>query len=230
MIYRTRRFTLDTSDLTVRDAKGDAARLYNKDYELLKFLCERTGEAVSADDILEAVWDRNADYSSNVVASSVSNARRTLGKDAVLTVRNRYMVEAADVPKRRKAVAIGAVASVALAAVAMAAWAHVPGARSVVVSSVDGINPPGNDNEHLDREYVALKNVSGAAVDLSGWTVSDETGHSYRFAKRVLPPGAELRLVTGKCLDDAATACWDFPGGYAVWNNDKDAAFVRDPD
>lgn len=222
MIYRTDRFVLDTADLSVRTLEGTPVKLYNRDFELLRYLCSRNGEAATSMEIIEAVWDRNAEYSSNVVAASVSNIRRHLGKDAVLTVRNRYLVRLSDsVPPAAKPRGLSREffilsGSVLLSAVILAGASFYLDTKNAsnsgrfAISSLD-VDPPGNDNDNLDKESVTFKNVTDRATDITGWSVMDDMGHRYVFPKRVVNPGAEVRLVTGACRDDERTACWNFP-------------------
>ncbi|WP_336337564.1 lamin tail domain-containing protein [Haloarcula brevis] len=86
----------------------------------------------------------------------------------------------------------------------------------------------GNDNENLNDEYVTLTNAGDAALDLSGWTVSDAAGHRYAFAALTLDPGASVTLHTGSGTDTDADRYWGRTG--AVWNNGGDTVVVRNAD
>jgi micrococcal nuclease len=84
----------------------------------------------------------------------------------------------------------------------------------------------GNDHENLNDEYVTFRNTGDTELDLSGWTVSDDGGHSYTFPTgTTLPPGAELTLRTGSGTDTESEVYWDADG--AVWNNGGDTITVR---
>jgi len=83
----------------------------------------------------------------------------------------------------------------------------------------------GNDNENLNDEYVTLTNAGDAALDLSGWTVSDEAGHQYTFTNLTLDPNASVTLYTGSGTDTITERYWGRDG--AVWNNDGDTVIVR---
>jgi micrococcal nuclease len=86
---------------------------------------------------------------------------------------------------------------------------------------------PGNDNDNLDGEYVVLVNEGADAVDLSGWTLTDEAGHRYRFPSgTTLASGQSLRVVTGSGTDGEGRLYWG--RGGAVWNNGGDTATLRD--
>ncbi|MDH3463375.1 MAG: thermonuclease family protein, partial [Acidimicrobiia bacterium] len=49
-------------------------------------------------------------------------------------------------------------------------------------------NPPGPDSDDLDAEYVTIFNTGGASVDLSGWTLRDESSRN----RLVFPSGLIL--------------------------------------
>lgn len=85
----------------------------------------------------------------------------------------------------------------------------------------------GNDNENLNDEYVTFRNGGTEPLDLSGWTVVDEAGHTYRFPDgTAVEPDATVTLRTGSGTDTSGTYYWGESG--AVWNNDGDTVIVRD--
>lgn len=85
----------------------------------------------------------------------------------------------------------------------------------------------GNDNENLNDEYIVVRNDGQKTLDLSGWRVQDEAGHTYRFpAGFTLAPGDEVTLYTGVGEDSDAALYWGRE--RAVWNNGGDTVFVYD--
>ncbi len=89
-------------------------------------------------------------------------------------------------------------------------------------------NPPGPDRANSAEEYVVIRNGGDAPVDLTDWTVRDESSqHRYRFPPVTLAPGAELRLRSGCGDDGAADLYWC--AGDAVWSNGGDTALLQDP-
>ncbi len=87
----------------------------------------------------------------------------------------------------------------------------------------------GDDNENLDDEYVVFENAGDGPLDLSGWQVGDEAGHTYVFPDGfTLPAGQRVRLRTGDGTDTDADLYWRRNG--AVWNNDGDTVTVRTAD
>lgn len=88
----------------------------------------------------------------------------------------------------------------------------------------------GDDNANLNDEWVEITNAGDASVDLTGWSVKDESAtHRYPFPSGFhLDAGATVRIHTG-CGPDAPTALHWCMEGSAVWNNSGDTVFVLDP-
>ncbi|WP_436929031.1 lamin tail domain-containing protein [Halosimplex halobium] len=83
----------------------------------------------------------------------------------------------------------------------------------------------GNDHENLNDEFVVFGNDGEAALDLGGWTVSDEADHTYTFPDGFsLAPGETVTLRTGSGSDTADTLYWG--SDSAVWNNGGDTVVV----
>lgn len=87
---------------------------------------------------------------------------------------------------------------------------------------------PGRDDLAPNGEWVELTNAGDAPVDLNGYTLKDEGPHLYTFGAVVLPPGGTMRLHSGRGTDTSAELYWGLSGD-AVWNNDGDTAYLRDP-
>jgi DNA-binding response OmpR family regulator len=72
-------------DLTVDRARHRASRggralsLTRKEFGILETLLAADGVLVSAEELLEHVWDANADPSSNIVSVTMARLRRKLG-------------------------------------------------------------------------------------------------------------------------------------------------------
>jgi len=82
---------------------GHEIRVERKVFELLVYLCERPGQVVSRDELLQAVWGRSV-ASDTVVAQAVSKLRSLLAEqaelaDAVTTIRGvGYRLDATPMP------------------------------------------------------------------------------------------------------------------------------------
>lgn len=85
-------------------------------------------------------------------------------------------------------------------------------------------DPEGPDDELLDSESLVIVSEHDTVVDLSGWSLRDESSrHRYRFEPgTLLEPGQTIVVTSG---DDG----WS-PGGEAVWSNGGDMALLVDPD
>jgi len=84
----------------------------------------------------------------------------------------------------------------------------------------------GDDRENLNDEYVVLKNAGDEALNLSGWTVTDEADHQYTFPDgTTLDAGETLTLHTGSGTDGDGHYYWG--AGSPVWNNGGDTVTVR---
>ncbi|ELZ49805.1 nuclease [Halorubrum coriense DSM 10284] len=84
------------------------------------------------------------------------------------------------------------------------------------------------EGDFLQDEYVAFGNEGDAAVDLTGYEVSDGAGNSYTFDGVTVAPGGAVALYTGSGTDTDDTVYWG--RGAAVWNNDGDTVFLADAD
>ncbi|MGW2301693.1 lamin tail domain-containing protein [Streptomyces sp. NPDC001809] len=87
---------------------------------------------------------------------------------------------------------------------------------------------PGTDrrsNASLNAEYVQIRNTTGAAVNLRGWTLTDAANHKYTFGNYVLGKGKIVTVRTGRGTNSAANV-YQNRGAY-VWNNDRDTATLK---
>lgn len=81
----------------------------------------------------------------------------------------------------------------------------------------------------LDDEYLVFENDGDRPVDLSGWTVSNETGRTYRFpSDTVLEPGERLTLHSGAGTDTEGHRYWG--AEEPVWDDRRDTVVVETED
>ncbi|MFF9840676.1 lamin tail domain-containing protein [Streptomyces sp. NPDC020422] len=87
---------------------------------------------------------------------------------------------------------------------------------------------PGADrggDASLNAEYVQIRNTTGAAVNLRGWTLTDASNHKYTFGNFTLGKGRTVTVRTGHGTNTAYNL---YQGrGWYVWNNDRDTATLR---
>ncbi|MEU2235525.1 MULTISPECIES: lamin tail domain-containing protein [Streptomyces] len=87
---------------------------------------------------------------------------------------------------------------------------------------------PGTDNRSnssLNAEYVQIRNTTGSAVNLRGWTLTDAASHKYTFGSFTLGAGKIVTVRTGRGTNTSANV-YQNRAAY-VWNNDKDTATLR---
>ncbi len=98
-----------------------------------------------------------------------------------------------------------------------------PMAQAIAITFIE-YNPAGSDPQ---GEYVRIVNSAATSIDLTGWRLRDEGDkHRYTFPGFRLPPGAEVRLWSGRGTDDVANLYWSSRG--AIWNNSGDTVILLD--
>jgi competence protein ComEC len=97
------------------------------------------------------------------------------------------------------------------------------GALSIVTIHEDAA---GDESDNLNDEYIVFENTGDQPLELDGWSVADEAGHTYTFPSGfALDSGAQVTLHTGNGTDSSSDLHWD--SGRAVWNNGGDTVTVR---
>lgn len=91
-------------------------------------------------------------------------------------------------------------------------------------------DPPGNDLENLNEEWVEIRGGE-SPTDMSGWVLRDEsTSNRYEFpASFVLEQEATIKVHSGCGTDDGDDLYW-CQGNSPIWNNDGDQALLLDAD
>jgi hypothetical protein len=118
-----------------------------------------------------------------------------------------------------------ALAAGAAVAAPVTADAATPPIRIVKIQ----YDSPGSDtgsNTSLNAEYVVLKNTTSTARSLTGWTLRDKTGYTYKFPTFTLKAGATVTIHTGKGTATATHRYYNRT--WYVWNNTGDTAYLRD--
>jgi hypothetical protein len=77
----------------------------------------------------------------------------------------------------------------------------------------------------LNREWVDITNNGRWAVNLDGWTLSDEDGHTYTFRDVRLGGRETVRVHTGYGRDSRSDLFWDRRA--SVWDTNRDTATLR---
>ncbi|MEU3857837.1 lamin tail domain-containing protein [Streptomyces sp. NPDC028722] len=123
--------------------------------------------------------------------------------------------------------AAAVVGAVALPASAVDRDHHRSHRAEVVISGVQHSSPVRHYRYErpLNREWVELANESRRAVNLDGWTLSDEDGHTYTFRHYRLAGDATVRVHTGFGRDNRNDLYQD--RRQSVWGDDYDTATLR---
>ncbi len=88
-------------------------------------------------------------------------------------------------------------------------------------------NPPGPDDERLNSEYVTIANEGRAGLDLTGWTLRDESSQNrYVFDDTRIEPGDTVTVRTGCGEDGGNTVFWC--ADHSVWSNEGDTVILQD--
>ena len=132
--------------------------------------------------------------------------------------------------RRIATAAVLAAAVVGAAALPAAAAGHHPAhsRHSAVYISRVQYDSPGRDtrsNRSLNSEWVDITNSTRRAVNLNGWTLADEAGHTYTFHHVRLNGRATVRVHTGTG-HNTRTDLYQDRRAY-VWNNTTDTATLR---
>ena len=76
-----------------------------------------------------------------------------------------------------------------------------------------------------NAEYVVIKNTTRSNRVLTGWTLRDKTGYTYRFPSFTLKAGASVTVHTGR--GSATSAHRYYNKSWYVWNNTGDTAYLK---
>lgn len=94
-------------------------------------------------------------------------------------------------------------------------------------------NAAGDDNHNLNDEYVVLRNACDYSIDITMWTIKDETAsHVYYFPAFIIGSGDSFTLYTGVGTNTNSKLYWGRQEGdyAAIWNNKGDTLFLLDND
>nr|WP_307680362.1 lamin tail domain-containing protein [Streptomyces sp. V4I2] len=130
--------------------------------------------------------------------------------------------------RRISAAALTAAAIVGAAALPATAADHArPDHPKVEISAVQYDSPGRDDRSRrsLNKEWVELTNTTRRAVNLDGWTLEDEDGHTYTFDAYRLDGRATVRIHTGEGRD-TSTDLFQDRRNY-LWDNNSDTATLR---
>jgi hypothetical protein len=89
------------------------------------------------------------------------------------------------------------------------------------------VNPPGDDRQNLNDEYVTIENVDEEPVTMTGWTMRDIAGHEYDFPEGFsLVADGRVDVHSGAGTDSDTDLYWG--STRPIWNNKGDAVLIYD--
>jgi len=89
-------------------------------------------------------------------------------------------------------------------------------------------DPPGRDEEDLNGEWVKIVNITNTPVDITGFTLNDIAGNTYRFGELVLPGHSTIMVYTGSGTNTTSSFYWG--SKTPIWNNRGDKAYLKNTD
>ncbi len=89
-------------------------------------------------------------------------------------------------------------------------------------------DPPEDDRNNLNGEWIAIANNTDTPVDMTGSTISDDSGHVYEFNYFTLPARGIVMVFSGSGADTPTSLYWG--SKTPIWNNDGDTAYLKDSD
>lgn len=101
------------------------------------------------------------------------------------------------------------------------------------VLKITSVHPPRSAKGELIQPYSRIANISNVKVNLAGYTLSSETGPSYKFPDIELAPGYTVLVVSGKGINNLNSkgqliVYWD--DQPAKWDEEEDTAYLTAPD
>jgi ligand-binding sensor domain-containing protein len=102
-----------------------------------------------------------------------------------------------------------------------------PVKRNVEIAEIN-YDPSGRDEENLNGEWVKIANTTDAPVDITGFTLSDNAGNTYKFGELVLLGHSTITVYTGSGTNTPSYFYWG--SKTPIWNNKGDKAYLKNTD
>lgn len=99
---------------------------------------------------------------------------------------------------------------------------------TVVLEVVFNYDPPGDETNDLNAEWIRITNAGAEALDLSGWTIADATASNRHLIDGLtLPVGGAVTVHSGCGTNTSTERYWCSPHN-AIWNNSGDTLTLYD--
>jgi len=76
------------------------------------------------------------------------------------------------------------------------------------------------------KEYIEIYNTTNTTLDVTGWTISDNQNHIFKFGRFFLQPGRKVRIHTGAGSNTLVDLYWVLT--TFVWDDGGDTITIRD--
>jgi len=106
-------------------------------------------------------------------------------------------------------------------------WSSRPQGRRVEITEIN-FDPPGSDRDNLNGEWIVIASNTDVPIDMTGFTLSDDSDHVYKFGQFTLTPGNTVTVFTGSGVSASTSLYWG--SKTPIWNNDGDTAYLKDSD
>jgi hypothetical protein len=83
----------------------------------------------------------------------------------------------------------------------------------------------GNDDYNLNDEYIAFGNRGNNPLNLTGWTIKDDTDTVFEFPIYILQPKGKVTIHTGIGVNREDSLYWN--SQTPIWGNKGDVLYLR---
>ena len=91
-------------------------------------------------------------------------------------------------------------------------------------------NAVGDDCENANDEFIVFRNICNYTISLGGYRLKDADANFFTFPSVSLKPNGYITLHSGQGDNNETNLFWNSNKSCpAVWNNDGDKLFLRDP-
>ena len=104
-------------------------------------------------------------------------------------------------------------------------WSSRPQGSEIEIADI-GFDPPGNDRENLNGEWVMIVSNTDTPVEMVGFSLTDDSNHVYSFGYFTLSARETVVVFSGSGADTPTSLYWG--SKTPIWNNDGDTAYLKD--
>lgn len=106
-------------------------------------------------------------------------------------------------------------------------WASESQARKMSIIQINA-RSKGDDRKNLNGEWIVISNNTGFNVNMTDFTLRDNSDRLYAFGNFILANGSEITIYSGAGDDDPNSLYWKSKA--PIWNNSGDTAILKNAD